>query len=106
MGRSQSRLSSTRSGVVRSRLLLGMGAFPLSAPIPPLALVQWQSGIARLGYRRAKHVEHTWVLFLPGELGQALIKLFRRLPRQLGDVGYAEPLEISQHNRPHRNQVG
>src|SRR5215475_6589791 len=106
MGRSANRLSKTRSGVVSARLLgPGMICFPLSAPIPPLALLGWESRILRLGYGGAKDVQAANVLRLPGDLTQFFVQLLRIAPRKLRHPVNAQHIEVADHRRPHRNQV-
>src|SRR5208282_2149241 len=106
MGRSASRLSRTRSGVVRSRFsAAAIARLSPPAPIPPLALFRWQKWIPSLRYRRPKNIQAADVLRLAGNLAELLIKLFRVLPGQLDHAGNAEQLEIAQHGRSDGNQV-
>src|ERR1700690_3678339 len=106
MGRSASRLSSTRSGVVSSRFsAAAITRLSSAAPVPPLALLGRQKRIPRLRYRRAKNIQAADVLRLPGNLAKLLIKLFRVPPRELRHAGNPEQLEIAQHGRSNRHQV-
>jgi hypothetical protein len=83
-----------------------MSALPLPAPIPPLSLMRWQLGIARLSDCGVKHIEHARILFPACDMAKAPVHLRRILPCQLRHIADAEHFEISQHSWPDRNQVG
>src|SRR5271165_148571 len=100
MGRSASRLSRTRSGVVNARVSAApIARLSLSAPIPPLALVERQPRIPCLRHGRPKDIQAADVLRLAGNLAKLLIELLWVLPRELGDAANAEQVEIAQHCR-------
>src|SRR5579862_1105141 len=106
MGRSASKLSSTKSGVVNPRFSApAIACLSSAAPVPPLALFQRQKRIPCLRYRRAKNIQTADVLRLPFDSTQLLIKLLGISPRKLRHAGNPEQLEITQHGRPNRNQV-
>src|SRR3984885_7773005 len=106
IGRSASRLRSTRSGVVSSRFLAaGIACLALAAPLPPQALLDRQIRILRLRYRRPKYVQATDVLRPAGDLAELLVHLLRIAPRQLRHGANTEEFEIAQHRRANRNQV-
>src|SRR5438309_3536568 len=107
MGRSESRLSSTRSAVVRSSLRLRFGTprLPLAAPVPPYTFLRRQSWIARLRDGCSEDVEAADVRTLPGDLAQASIHLARVGVSQLSDAADAQQLEVAQHGRPYRDQI-
>src|SRR3984885_10417297 len=106
IGRSASKLSSTRSGVVNSLFLAaGITCLALAAPVPPQALLDRQIRILRLRYRRPKYVQATDVLRLAGDLAELLVHLLRIAPRQLRHGANTEEFEIAPHRRANRNQV-
>src|SRR5271155_1433099 len=106
MGRSASRLSSTRSGVVRPRFsAAAIARLSFAAPIPPLALVERQMRIPCLGYRRPKNIQAADVLRLAGDLAEAFVKFLRVLPRESVHAGNAEPVKVAQHGRANGNQI-
>src|SRR5271155_3001083 len=100
MGRSASRLSRTRSGVVRLRLLdlaAGIAGLSLAAPIPPLALFTAQARVAGLRYCCAENIQAANIHRLPGSGAQALVQFFGVLARELRHAANAEQIEIAQH---------
>src|ERR1700680_2533515 len=106
IGRSASRLSSTRSGVVNSRF--SARAIPLlssAAPIPPLALLRWQTPVPCLRHRRAKNIQAADVLRLPRDSAQLLIKFLWASFGKLRHAGNAEQFKTAQHRRTNGNQV-
>src|SRR5215467_13140323 len=105
MGRSESRLSTTRSAVVRSslRLPLGTPGLSLATPVPPYTLLWRQSRVARLRNRRLKDIEAANVLPFSGDLAQALVHAARTRFGQLSDAANSQQLEIAKHGRPDRN---
>jgi hypothetical protein len=82
-----------------------MGRLSLAAPIPPLALRRGQQWIARLGHRRAKHVEDARVLPLPCQPAKPIIHFARVGTRKLANVSNAQHFEIAEHGRSHGNQI-
>src|SRR5262249_18031485 len=56
------------------------------APVPPLALLEWQPGIARLSDRGSEDVQATDVLLLVGSAAEFAIQLTGILN---GELGYA-----------------
>src|SRR5215471_1713798 len=119
MGCSASRLSRTRSGVVRFRvLLLGMGrlpalrlarrsrALPLAAPVPPMALGGRETGIARLRHGGGEGVEHAGIRALAGYPTEPLVKMAGLLAGKLRHAADAQPPKIPQHGRPNGDEVG
>src|SRR5271154_1692452 len=108
MGRSASRLSRTRSGVVRLLLLdlaAGIAGLSLAAPIPPLALFAGQARIARLRHGGAKNVEAADIHPLAGFGAQALVQLFGILTRELRHAANAEQVEIAKHGRADGDEI-
>src|SRR5271156_4044924 len=108
MGRSASRLSRTRSGVVRLLLLdlaAGIAGLSLAAPIPPLALFTGQARIAGLRYRCGENIEATNINRLAGFGTEALVKFFGILAGQLGHAANAEQVEIVQHGRADGDEI-
>src|ERR1700676_276923 len=109
MGRSASKLSNTRSGVVSvNRLpfrILHRFTLSLAAPIPPLALLHGKPRVTRLRHRRAKNVEAANVLVLRSHAAQLLIESIRILPRQLRHAAYPQDFKIAQHGRTDGNQI-
>src|SRR2546426_54594 len=105
IGRSASKLSSTRSGVVSSRPLL-LGAFirnpapllpyslasllPSSAPVPPQTFFRRQSRVSRLRHGRGKHIQHTDIVLLTGNVVQPVIEPPRILPRKRSEEHTSE----------------
>jgi hypothetical protein len=71
MGRSASRLKTTKSGVVTVALSFAIGSLPFLAPVPPLPLFDRQIGILCLGDSRGKHIETADILptFEPAKFG-------------------------------------
>src|SRR5215471_17873418 len=107
MGRSASKLSSTRSGVVSARFLVaGIGSLAFTTPIPPLTLVGRQFGILRLFDSCAEGVETADVDGLALQRAQLLVELLRIPARELRNAVYAEHLEVAQHRGTDRNQIG
>src|SRR6476660_43311 len=106
IGRSASRLSRTRSGVVSSRLLaVGIARFPLPAPIPPLAFFQRKLRISRLRHRGLEDVQATDVLRFPGLDAELLIQLLRIAAGELSHRLDPKKLEVADHRRTHGNQI-
>src|SRR5713101_5408462 len=105
MGRSASRLSSTRSGVVSSGCLAArIAGLPFAAPIPPLALFGRQAPVARLGHGRAENIQTTDVLLLPGRPAKFFIELLGVLFRELRHALNSEKVKITEHGRTDRDQ--
>src|ERR1700728_261580 len=106
MGRSASRLSRTRSGVVR---LLGlffcMAVLPQAAPIPPLAFFRGEQRVASLGYRGLEGVETADVNALAGKAAKFLVHFMGILARELTDGTNAQQFEIAKHGGADGNQV-
>src|SRR5271155_3503562 len=108
MGRSASKLSRTRSGVVRLLLLdlvAGIAGLSAAAPIPPLALFTAQPRIARLRHGRAEHVQAADIHRLAGFGAQALVQLFGILARELRHAANAEQVEIAKHGRADGDEI-
>src|SRR5579863_257916 len=81
MGRSASRLSRTRSGVVMLCFLAAaIVRLSLPAPIPPLALIEGQERIASLGHGRTISIQTADVLRFAGDLAYLLVKFLWVLP--------------------------
>src|SRR5258708_16579540 len=100
MGRSDSRLSSTRSGVVSCCFLAArIPVLPLAAPVPPLALFRGQLWIPGLRHGCAKNVQ-TADVRVPGRgAAESFIASYRALPRQLRHAAYAQQIEVAPHSR-------
>src|ERR1700722_19888206 len=99
IGRSASRLSKTRSGVVRSRALdAAILRLPQAAPIPPLALPGGKQGIARLRYSRGEDVEAADVLPLPCCTAKTLVEARGLLPCELGNIADTEKFEVPERS--------
>src|SRR5262249_35091054 len=106
MGRSASRLSSTRSGVVSARLLLCLATgLPFAAPIPPYALLRRQVRIARLRHGGTENVQHADVLMLARHATQPLVHALRLAAGQAIHGPDSQQLEIPQYRRPNRDQI-
>src|SRR5580700_6369288 len=108
MGRSASRLSRTRSGVVsveRSFLAAGIASLSAAAPIPPLALCTGQPRIAGLRRRRGENIEAANIHGLACLGAQALIELFGILASELSHAANAEQIEIAKHGRADGNEI-
>src|ERR1700691_5162257 len=106
MGRSASKLSRTRSGVVRLLgLFLGMVFLPQAAPIPPLAFFRGKQRVARLGYRGLKGVEAADVNALAGEAAKFFVYFMRILARELADGANAQHFKIAKHGGADGNQI-
>src|SRR5580692_8501036 len=106
IGRSASKLSRTKSGVVSAPCLApAIACLPFATPIPPLALLHRQMWIPGLRDSRTKDIEAADVHRLLGNSAKLLVKFLRILPGELADAGNAEQLEIVQHGRSDRNQV-
>src|SRR5215471_4869069 len=126
MGRSASKLSSTRSAVVSSTpsfpfffftafLIAGLphaglaflccASFPFFAPPPPLALLRRQPWILCLSDGGLERIQHANVLMLPGDSSQPGVHRLRVLLCQLRDAANAQQFEIAKHGGPDRNQI-
>src|ERR1700722_17193506 len=106
MGRSASRLSRTRSGVVRVFcLFFGMAFFPAAAPIPPLTFLRGQQRVASLGYGGLKGVEAADVDALAGDAAQFFVHLAGILARELADGADFQQLEVAKHGGANGNQI-
>src|SRR6202046_1866262 len=106
MGRSASRRSSTRSGVVRLlALFFGMFFLPQAAPIPPLAFFRGEQRVARLCYRGLKCVQTADVDALAREAAKFLVHFARILPRELTDRANAQHFKVAQHGGADGNQI-
>src|SRR5581483_8089563 len=106
MGCSAKRLSSTESGTVRSRFLVaGMARLSLPAPVPPLALLGWQQGIASLGHSRCENVLAADINVLSGDAAELAIELDRILTGKLLYAADSQHFKISQHGWTNRNKV-
>src|ERR1700689_1221670 len=109
MGRSARRLSSTRSGVVKAVrffLVAGIACLSLAAPIPPLAFTGAEPRIAGLRYCCAENIEAADIHRLAGFGAQALVQLVGILARELHHAANAEQIEIAQHGRADRDEIG
>src|SRR5579864_4229666 len=107
IGRSASRLSRTKSGIVSSRFSAGgdITLLSLAAPIPPLRLFQRETWISRLRNGRAKNVQAANILGLSRKQAELLIKFFWILPGQLRHAADAEQFKIAEHRGSNRSQV-
>src|ERR1700682_2717542 len=109
MGRSASKLSNTRSGVVSvNRLPLRMlHRFALSqaAPIPPLALLRGKPRVTRLRHHRVKNVEAADVLVRRRHAAQLLIESLGILPGKLRHAAHPQEFKVAQHRRTNGNQI-
>src|SRR5208282_1344212 len=106
MGRSASRLSRTRSGVVSPRFLApGIARLSLPAPVPPLRLLERQPWISRLRHCRHEDVQAADVLRLSGDSAEFLVKLFRIAPRQLRHAVNPQQFKVANNHGTNRNQV-
>src|SRR5579863_5106350 len=106
IGRSASKLSRTKSGVVSAPCLAPVIAcLPFATPIPPLALLCRQTWISGLRYGRTKDIEAADVHRPLGNSAKLFVKFLRILPGELVHAGNSKQLEIAQHGRPDRHQV-
>src|ERR1700675_464878 len=108
MGRSASRLSKTRSGVVRLLLLdlaAGIAGLSLAAPIPPIALRAGKPGITGLRHSRAENIQAADIHRLAGLGAQALIQLLRILSGELRHAADPQQTEIAKHGGADGDQI-
>src|ERR1700732_2750232 len=106
MGRSASKLSSTRSGTVTPRFsAAAITRLSSMAPIPPLALLHRQPRVPRLRHRRAKDIQTANVLRLSRDLAELFVEPLRIPPGKLSYGSNAEQLKVAQHSWPNGNQV-
>src|ERR1700693_2068955 len=106
MGRSASRLSRTRSGVVRPlALFFGMVFLPQAAPIPPLTFFCGKQRVASLRHRGLKAVEAADIDALAGEAAKFFVHFVRILARELADGANAQQFEIAEHGGADGNQI-
>src|ERR1700675_2588394 len=98
MGRSASRLSKTRSGVVRLLLFdlaAGIAGLSLAAPIPPTALRAGKPRVASLRHSRAENIQAADIHRPAGLGAQALVKFFGILARELRHAANPQQAEIA-----------
>src|SRR5580692_4548083 len=101
MGRSASKLSRTRSGVVSVPcLFFGMAFLSAAAPIPPLAFFRGEQRIARLGYGGLERVEAADVDALAGDAAKLFVHFAGILARELADGADFQQLEIGSMAGP------
>src|SRR4029077_11738249 len=106
IGRSASRLSRTRSGVVSARFLApGIARFPLAARVPALALFHGKLRILRLRHRRLKDIQTADILRFPGLDTELLVQLFRIAACELSNRLNPQKFEVTNYRRSHRNQI-
>src|ERR1700722_6779116 len=106
MGRSASRLSRTRSGVVRVPCLFFCMAFlSAAAPIPPLAFFGGEQRVASLGYGGLKGVKAADVDALAGDAAEFFVHFAGILGCELADGADFQQLEIAEHGGANGNQI-
>src|ERR1051326_7747732 len=98
MGRSDRRLSRTRSAVVSGSLPLPFATPRLSfpAPVPPYRLLRREQRIARLRHRCLKYIKAADVVLLSRELTQTFVHLVGILSRQSGNIADSQQLEVAE----------
>src|SRR6185437_6005942 len=107
MGRSDSRLSKTRSAVVSGSLLLRFATprLPFPAPVPPYRLRRREQRIARLRHRCLKYIKAADVVLLSRKLTQTFVHMVGILSCQSGKIGDSQQLKVAKHCWPDGNQV-
>src|SRR4051795_13504814 len=98
MGRSASRLSKTRSGVVSPfSLPFLIFLFPQPAPVPPLALLRRKQRIFCLRNGGTKNIQATDILPLPLDTVQCRIHGLRISSGKPFNTVDAQLVEVAQH---------
>src|SRR5689334_1683294 len=107
MGRSDRRLSNTRSAVVSGSLLLRFATPRLSfpAPVPPHRLLRREQRIARLRNCCVEDIKAADVMLLSCELTQTVVHVPRILSCQSGNIMDSQQLEVAKHRWSDGNQV-
>jgi hypothetical protein len=81
--------------MVSSRFLAGITHLSLPAPVPPLALLERQLWIPRLGNGSAENIEATDVLCLAPDAAQAFIELLGIASCELLHFAHSQQLKVT-----------